>query len=447
MVRFGDPEIVMQSTGRWMRVANPLIGWWMGQMNLLAPDFAVRTMEIKRGLEGPQLILRWEAPSVPEMIDELRLVRKMYDFPYHVGDGKVVWSSTTGLDEGAFYSDLDLDDCRCYYYAMFSHRPGYGDWVTSTQAVAAALAIKSGDFFPEKLWKNLPDAYILGDKKQSLLESERGRIILSPVQAEDGEWFNLYENGETPKGELQRYLKLAGTEFDYARGLIRCMTTLMDVDETCCEILPHLARLIGLDLNTELPCSLQREEIKREVFVLKWKGTEIGVAAKARAIARLETRVVARCDQILIFDKLDSGFLPFTDAEKLVFGTPDDGAFYFAGGEYAYRRIGILFEIPCDGCLDEGTVQKLNRVMPDYLPACTFMDMTFRDCTWEEVYDREGRLTEEYWDEMITLDEEFPFMAHWLLFGNQERVFATQGNLRWGFASQGSVALETSKTV
>lgn len=388
MVEFGPPVITMRATGRWMRVATSNLGWWMGQTE---PFFPVRNLEIRRPTEGPQLILEWDGPLEVGSADLIRIVRKLYDFPMHHEDGKVIYE---GPPQAGRFVDLDLIECKCWYYAIWTRRATTGDWVNTQDTSAAGVPIKSGHHLGMNLIGLFPETYLLRDKKQDKVET--GYTVLTMAQdPETGEWRNLYETGEA-RGEFARYLKSFGVELDYAKGLVDCLPTQFDVDETCCENLQAIADMLGIQLNNEWSCSLMREEIKKEKFIQRWKGTPLAFEAKARAISRLRAEVLPTWPNIVCSNTPGRGSFQFSLEAAVKFRQYGDPNAYVIGDLYWQRLYILYLFLDIDSCIDQAIVEKLNRELPRYRPVCVRHNMRFVDYTWVE----ENREQEEdYWDE------------------------------------------------
>ncbi len=394
--------------------------------------FVVRDLRVHRGYEGPQVIVSWRAPEMPAEVLEVRLVRRLHDYPAGPEDGKVLYAGPPG--DGRL-ADLDLLECRCTYYAVFSLRRDTEEWVSLPRARAEIIPLKSG-FFPGKLMALLPEVYLIADKK--LEKGGAGRVALERrTDAATREVFNLHEDGVTKKGQLARFLKIFGTELDVAKGLIDCLPHLLDVDETCGHYLPFIAALVGLELNRELPIPQQREEIKREVEVYKLKGTIFGIAAKARSITGFPVEVDEWCDNLLVANRLDRTSADFRPEVKERLGLPRDPTAYVidgsAGADYACGRFGVYFEIPCGECLARSVVEKLARVLPRYTPACAKAKPIFLDCRYLETYDR-GRLGEFHRSEVLERPRvETLYDLCWLIANDPLRLT----NSRFGTAAPG----------
>lgn len=386
-------------------------------------------VRIRRGLEGPQLIVEWDAPAEITTAMEVRVVRKQFEFAASPFDpqGTVVFE---GPAADGFVADLDIEACKCWYYTVFSHNFFLAEeWLFSVDTQVAEIAVPTGFFGRDAgLFNRLPDPpYHIADK---LLEDEIGVrdaaiFALSPVFDSDGkEWFNLGENTDptkepVKKGPLQRFLKTIAVDLDLVKGLIDCMPTLWDVDETCCSTLPALGEVIGLQVNRELPCSAQRQEIKEHVAILKVKGTTTALRARARSVSGFETTVQEWGGNILVTNRLDRTSLQVNPNPGFgsFFRRPGDTTDYTPGGEITPQSFCIFFLLECDDCLSEQVVRKLNRVLPPEFPACHPGSLVFLDCLFEEEAFPRERLDDSDTTDLIEEfgEEEILFQKCWLL--------------------------------
>lgn len=361
-------------------------------------------VRIRRGLEGPQLILEWDRPLDTPLGATIKVLRLLYEFPDNPFIGDVVFE---GPADNGFVADLALEPCKCYYYTIFTHTVLDDTWRYSPATQAAELAIETG-FFANRLFELLPNLYILGDKilDGTITAKDDSVYPLFPVfDATDHEWFNIHENTNPdvePKkrGPLNRFLKDIALEPDIVKGLADCFPTIFDVDETCCGNLQALAGIVALDINKEFSCGRQRDEIKEQVAILKVKGTKTAIKARGTLITGLETEIQEWCGNILITNRLDRTSLRFPNpgfSEKYrLFG---DDTSYTPGNGIGFTRFSIFFKLLCDSCVSETEVDKINRVMPSEFPVCHIGDFNFVDCIFEEIYDR-TRMDDPNYDEI-----------------------------------------------
>lgn len=350
----------------------------------LTENFLVRDLQIRRGMEGPQLILTWKAPKSGGCAEKLIIVRRKYDFPLSTSEPKIVYE---GPVTDGFFVDLEVTPCVCYYYTVFTQLPG-GDQLFGPVSQVAEFAIETG-FFARKLFQLLPDLYVVSDKKQD--ELEISKLALSKVfDAEFKEYFALYEDGSVLRGQLQRFLRIVALELDIVKGLIDCLPTMFDVDETCCQFLELMAANIGLSINKDLNCTRQRKEVRNQVAIYKVKGTIQAVEARARESSGLVTRVQECCPSILITNRIDRTSVAWPNSGfSKTFKLPGDTTDYTPGGDYGFTCFNVFFLLECEDCVSEAIVKKLNRVLPPEYPVCRVGRLIFVDCTFVDEYDTE----------------------------------------------------------
>lgn len=382
-----------------------------------------QNVRIRRGLEGPQLIVEWDTPTEisPGMV--IRVVRRLFEFAEHPDSGIVVFE---GLAAAGYVADLNLDPCRCYYYTVLTHSFFPKDeWLFGPTVQVSTIAIPTGYFGRDGgLLRLLPEIYLLGDKlsDEDVEPREAAVFALQPVfDADAHEWFNLGENTDPTKepkkkGPLARFLKSIALELDHVKGLIDCMPTLWDVDETCCDNLPALGTVIGLEVNRELPCSAQRQEIKEHVAILKARGTKVGIRARARTVSGLPVDIQEWCNNILLTNTQGRTVIAAPNPGLTSkFRLPGDDTDYTPGPGIGFFDICIFFRLACDDCLSEEVVKKLNRVMPAELPVCRIGSFAFVDCTFVEEAHLEPEETgvEDILEDAVA--EEFVFQTCWLI--------------------------------
>lgn len=353
----------------------------------------VRNLTIRRALEGPQIVLEWEAPEEPPLGGLVRVVRKLYEFANDADDPAAVAVYEDAVGAG-YLADLDVGACVCYYYTVFTFDPLIGAWVYSVGTQAAEMAIETG-YFTNRLMELLPELYLIGDKlKDSSTYSDEVIPLYPTFDSVSKEWFNIHENPEDPengagvlmgevkpRGPLSRFLKTLSLDLDIVKGLIDCMPTLWDVDEACCDALPALGELVGLEVNREFPCTKQREEIRQQAAILKIKGTIQAIEARARLISGLRVDVQEWCKNILISNRLDrtSVYIP-NPTLAVKYRRCGDDTDFTPGQEITFQSFTVCFELECDDCLSQQVVEKLQRVMPPEWPVCRSGYFFFEGC-------------------------------------------------------------------
>lgn len=91
-------------------------------------------------------------------------------------------------------------------------------------------------------------------------------------------------HGPTGKRPLEVWADTFEAECEEWMEDIALLATLPDPDTAPCEVLPYLARHVGLDLESCDPCDLQREQIRSVVPWTGLKGTRLGYELFFRAL-------------------------------------------------------------------------------------------------------------------------------------------------------------------
>lgn len=377
---------------------------------LITDPRLVRGASIRRGLEGPQLVVEWAAPEQPPLGGLVRVLRKKYGFALSAFDPDTT-NVYEGPIDGGYVADTDLEACTCYYYTIFTFDPLTGLWVYSVGTQVSLMAIETG-FFADNLINFLPTIYVLEDKMMDEEEAFNSVFALERTLDTDGhEWFNIHEElgnavagvlmGEPRKrGPLNRFLKTIALELDIAKGLIDCLPTLWDFDETCCDNLLALGALIGLEVNTEFPCARQREELRQHVAIIKIKGTAQAILARARLISGLRVEIQEWCKNILISNRLDrTSVRTPNDWITTHYRRCGDDTDFTPGQEITFQSFTLCFYLGCDDCLSQQVVEKLARILPAEYPVCRTGYLSFEDCLWTE---QNPGQTESWWDVVET---------------------------------------------
>lgn len=149
-------------------------------------------------------------------------------------------------------------------------------------------------------------------------------IALLPEVADTGEIFNLHEDGSVQMGQLHRFLKIMGPTLDEMKGLVDAMPTMIDVDITDSDFLPHMAELVGVEFNREIPIPQQREEIKGAIQWYKRKGLLVGSRIHGYRITRLQTDIVEFWRNIKTSNRTYSYSTENTGPSAMNYGLPGD---------------------------------------------------------------------------------------------------------------------------
>jgi len=226
----------------------------------------------------------------------------------------------------------------------------------------------------------------------------------------DGEIFNLDEIGES-KGQLERWLLIPGIEFSRIRSLILALGNMVDVDKADARYLPDLAKIVGVDLNRDLPILRQREEIKRAVEVYKRKGTTFAMRRQVEVVTGLIAEVDEMADNLLISNKEDRRSVPALPDALLTPNLPGDQASYSLDGRDERTHSPEVVLVFINGDINVGisrsAVLKLARIMPQFSPIDTLVEVFYLDNFVEDAFDRNrlSDLAEDQFDADFHLEE------------------------------------------
>jgi hypothetical protein len=331
------------------------------------PALVPLTFSVRRGYEGPQVIIEWGEPYDPPSVLSVSLVRRLFGFPTGPTDGVVVF---TGGPVDTIVSDVDVEPCRCYYYKLFVTAQN-GDVVVSLSTQGDVIPLESG-YYAAKLWDLIPELYKTQDKGLDEPESIR-RALVEGTDGITPEVFNIGQDGSVQRGPLQRLFHLIGPLLDEAKGLIDCMIHQIEVDEACIPQLEGLAALLGLKLNKELTPERMRSEVHNQVPWLKIKGTIPSVESRITAVSGLVPQVHEQCEDVLYTNDLTRTTPAFTLSEIAALGSIDDELYYTIGYDdrppfwlwytvYVTLTAGYVLDLP--------TLRKWCAAIEESSPSC-----------------------------------------------------------------------------
>ena len=410
---------------------NTLGGVLVGPAALMPADFSIR-----RGYEGPQIIIEWGDPYDPGSVLTTRLLRRRFGYPQDENDGDIIFTGPPGAQK---LSDLSVVDCVCYYYKVFVFATN-GDILVSNDTEAEIIPLQTG-FFGPKLWELQPEVYKLNDK--GLEDPTSPKLALAEgAAAGDVEVYNFDEDGSVLRGPLQRMLRFFGPALDEAKGLVDCFRNQLDVDDSCTAELEGLAALLGLNLNKELSPEKMRDEVRLQVANLKSKGTIPGLISRLRAVSGLTAVVEEQHNNVLLTN----------DPARTTYGfTPAEAANIFGPGDLIYRVNGrpadvaphwlwfnVFIEVDiATYVLNEPTARKMCIVIDESSPAChkgflhitTAVEEDSIPFTFaEEATDAYSTLHEETFPINLVeevSDEEVENAAKWLIISDPTKVLNT----------------------
>lgn len=333
---------------------------------MLLPAF----LTVRRGYEGPQLVIEWDEPADAASLTSIKVVRRLYGFPQDENDGLAVYDgSPLG---GGVVADLNVEACRCYYYKLFVEVTATGLYQSDKNNEGFAIPLQTG-YFAEKTFELLPESWKVSDKGLEQVEEVRLALAEAPFSGSFPEVFNIGEDGTVLKGPLRRLLKIIGPMLDEPKALLDCLTDQLDVDDATLGNLRHLATLLGLELNTELSPEKQRNEVRLQVEFLKLKGSIPGIQARLRSVSGLTAEVRELCHDVFITNDLACTSLGFTASEMAYWnglnnevcftvGHPDTPPFWLW-----YK---VFLDLPNGFELNEATARKWCKAVDEASPVC-----------------------------------------------------------------------------
>ena len=324
---------------------------------------------IRRGYEGPQVIIEWNAPTGSSSIVSFRLVRRRFGFPETEIDGDIIFDGPPGANK---ISDINVEACICYFYKLFSFPIG-GGVVVSPQTQGFIIPLQTG-FFAPKMFELMPEVYKLNDKGIGEAVSPK-RALLQGTAPGDVEVFNFGEDGSVLRGPLQRIFRVWGPALDEGKGLIDCFPTQIDVDTSCLPELEGIAALLGLVLNKELSPENFRNEARDQVENLKLKGTIPGIQNRLRSVSGLDAIITEQCNLVLISNDPDRISLTFDPVALCNINTALDEIFRSVGFFDNTTPFWLWFNVFLDidlatFVLDESLARKWCIAIDESSPAC-----------------------------------------------------------------------------
>ena len=409
----------------------PLAGVLVGPAALMPQDFLIR-----RGYEGPQVIIQWGDPLEPASVDSIRLVRRRFGYPIDPNDGVIIYDGPTGPVK---LSDVDVEACICYFYKIFVFAKN-GDVLVNQDTEGSIIPIETG-FFGIKLWDLLPELYKLNDKGLGEAISPK-KTLTEGAAAGDVEIYNFGEDGTFPYGPLRRLLRLYGPILDEAKGLIDCFPNQLDVDDSCIPELEGLSALLGLTLNKELTPEQFRNEVRVQVANLKLKGTIPGIQARLRSVSGLDAIIAEQCHLALIANDPERTSLTFDADDIANINTENDNIHRSVGFYDNIRPFWLWYNAYLDVDintfdLNESLARKWCLAIDDSSPAChkgflfirTALDSDTIPFTFVDEFS-DGVLFQD--DELMVIglievwfDEYVSNSSKWMIFNEETDLFNT----------------------
>lgn len=249
---------------------------------------------------------------------------------------------------------------------MSIHAPGAG----GRNSGVVAMNHQSAEY----LYGRLPKLYRNADQQMGqtvpVVESQLPDLDTSEVASAHREEF-----------QLQRFLRLAGSVFDWLRTLTDAGKLEMDPELCQAKYLAALASKLGWDLNEELPVPAQRLEVLSIAELYKRKGR---IAALEYLISRLtdfSVTIQRLKDRVFILADPGSTYpvnpdCVFPDPAELALtgGTRDDTSYYLYGDNtvsglnYAVNALVLYIAQNVENPDFDLLTEKLERVLPKFTP-------------------------------------------------------------------------------
>ncbi|MEU6232933.1 hypothetical protein [Kitasatospora sp. NPDC047058] len=232
-------------------------------------------------LEGGRIELSWRNPSAQAFVGGppfagIRVVRRERTFALDPLDGEPVYH---GPVVSAF-SDRGVRPLTTHYYTVFTLDSGTppASWADDGSR-AAAFAGTAEHRLGDALYALLPAVHRRLDLPLSTTElADAPPAVVVALAA--------LPEGLRGRGQLYRFLSVAGAALDLTRSLAEGLVQLHDLDTVRPEFLTPLARLIGWELNRTVPVHVQRSEIAAAPYLYRGVGT----VPNLRAIVNRYTR-------------------------------------------------------------------------------------------------------------------------------------------------------------
>lgn len=317
---------------------------------------------------------------------DIRIVRKLRDFPYSAVDGVIVYEGPASI---GFFDDTGTAGPATYYYVLWFRDGSSDPWVTKywTRVWDVALGPNT---MPEVLWNLLPSMYrrSVESRDSSTDLNVLLEYVVSPVIRE-------------------------------IESLTQFFPKLLDVEETPGPYLRGIAKYVGLEPNLELTYTQQREEIKAAVSSYKSKGLKATIERMAHAISGVPTTVIDYNQHLLITNWADKTLFSSDPLLGYLYLHPGDTFFRtidFGEGSFDTATYGVYLNIG-DQLLNERTVRKLFRTLGNFSPCYTSMDLwAIKDVEVED-FDISATVTESWWTE-IEIEASEAFVNPNLLYTN-----------------------------
>ncbi|KUJ69073.1 hypothetical protein ACZ90_14630 [Streptomyces albus subsp. albus] len=229
---------------------------------------------------GGRIDLRWRNPRAQGFpagrpFAGIRVVRRERTFPLGPDDGHLVYLGPVV----SACSDFEAKPLTTHYYTVFTLTSGDPPEATADKGSRAAAFATTAEYrLGDALYRMLPAVHRRLDLPLTSADLAGAPLIKSAL--------DRLPDGLRDRGQLYRFLSVAGSALDLTRSLAEGLAELHDADRARPEFLPSLARMIGWELNRTVPVSVQRSEIAAAPYLYRGVGT----VPNLRAIVNRYTR-------------------------------------------------------------------------------------------------------------------------------------------------------------
>lgn len=352
----------------------------------MADPIFIENFDANPGREGPQIILSWTYPvNFEYFVDELSIRRKVGTFPTSVTDGKEIFSTTTF--EETTLADLDVKREVCFYYTAFSKKISDGLFTFDSTTQTESMTYDTG-FFERALYDKLPGFWKVSDSNPAIVDQTKlteDTVLITDSGLRAGQKLNFQEPLDK-KGFVRRIFKTIGVEFDRLEETIEFFPTFFDLDETCSDFLPLIADLIGVTTNFDFTVARRREEIRNAVSRYKIKGTQPMLVSLITGLTGgIVPQIALWRNNVLVTNDVNSTFFSFETEDVTKQYLADDPNDYIVSDEplgYNFNKIAVFLDVTGKE-ISQTVVNKLNRTIPDFVPARIDVLLIFFDSVSE----------------------------------------------------------------
>ncbi|MFI6289869.1 phage tail protein [Streptomyces sp. NPDC051018] len=234
---------------------------------------AVRDVRAVPNLSGGRIDLTWRNPPAEDFapgapLAAVRIVRRERTFPLDPDDGDLVYEGPAVSS----FPDVRARPLTTYYYTVFTVTAGSPPALTADEGSRAAGFATTAEYrLGDALYRMLPAVHRRLDRPLTAVDLGGEPSLAGAL--------DRLPDGLRDRGQLYRFLSVAGSALDLTRSLAEGLAHLHDPDTARPEFLPALARMVGWDLNRTAPVSVRRNEIAAAPYLYRGVGTVPGLRA------------------------------------------------------------------------------------------------------------------------------------------------------------------------